>query len=870
MSNNQYKVGKYGQSASMAKSGLHWLAQAEADMDTLHFQLLSLTAASYGRVPQADSAAYWYSKTSGYLSVHPRLRRIITDDVCGYYMGQAYFLSRTGDLQQAFNYLQIAGELARKTGNRRLVAIIDNYIGNYFFQIRQYDQAAVYYQRALRGYKPGTVDQCWGYVILGNNDRAAQHLAAGLANLRRGQMMYSKLIAKQPQQRNVDFEIQASYYMAECLRASKQVDTAARAYRICLALHQQHYGPRGEFMAYSWLGLSHIARVKSNPWQALDFARRGSRASCYRLDAQASSADYIGTVVNEKTLYESLRLEGDIWWDEWIHQRKRPALAKAVQRYDLALTVAARLRRNLMPEESKFFLSTNVAPCIERALAGSFDLFQQTGMETDKNRLFTLMERHRTMALSDRLHEKYRMARAVPYLVIQREQSLRQQKLDLEKAAADTPPEALPDSIRKQLNYIRVESHAFLDSLEQAFPGYYALKYETRPVSVEYVQQQLPEQAGYLGYFVSDQFVIGFLITKTGSHVFRRQLPRHFSETVTHLWQSVRRDPGMFIYTGQNSATALHRTLIHPIENQLRSIERLITARDGLLHYIPFDLLTPSVSSTSYLGEQIAISYAYSAELTFARLDSLPTIPPRITGYAPYYQSIQTSDTLLPLRESLAEVRAWGGRILAGPEATKDTFIRAVKQSDVIVLATHAQADGQKSERSYVAFYPNGTDYRLRAVEIATLSLEQLKLVVLSACHGNAGVIQQSEGLLSLARAFRMAGCRTILTTSWSASDESTAALNTLFLQHLLRGLPTDLALQKARSDFRTDKRFRRWNHPYHWANFTLIGTPVTLYPASGEQTPVKWIGGLCLLCLTGAGFFFWRQLHLSKQAQAL
>ena len=64
----------------------------------------------------------------------------------------------------------------------------------------------------------------------------------------------------------------------------------------------------------------------------------------------------------------------------------------------------------------------------------------------------------------------------------------------------------------------------------------------------------------------------------------------------------------------------------------------------------------------------------------------------------------------------------------------------------------------------------------LHAVEVQTLNLFGTELVVLSACATGQGVIDYSEGLEGLPRAFFVAGAQNVLAALWSVGD--TAALN--------------------------------------------------------------------------------------------
>jgi CHAT domain-containing protein len=87
----------------------------------------------------------------------------------------------------------------------------------------------------------------------------------------------------------------------------------------------------------------------------------------------------------------------------------------------------------------------------------------------------------------------------------------------------------------------------------------------------------------------------------------------------------------------------------------------------------------------------------------------------------------------------------------------------------------------------------------LTAEAISMLPLEQLQLVVLSACETGAGDVADGEGVLGLQRAFHLAGARNVVASLWKVDDRATAVLMKLFYENCwTKGQPPIQALRDA------------------------------------------------------------------------
>lgn len=860
ISTNFYNQSQYLAGIRQVQAGLMLARQQRLTSDTLSFTYYGLLASMYSRLTMNDSAAHWYYQAEQLLRTNPGLVQLIPDQIEAYYYNEGIFYVRLGDQERAAEYIKKSVEMAGKLGDKRSKALSDLQLANYYFSIYQYRQAAIQYRIALDGFTPESVDACWGYALLGNCFRAGGQVAEGLRLLRTSQSKYTLLVTKDRSKQDASFVFESSYYLAKCEQAMNLDEAASGSYQTCIQTYQRLYGNRGELIAASWSGLAGIALKKNQFDKALGLAQKALLAATVQFsEIDPSQNPAPDDLKAGKALYEALRLKGKIRYRLYKSKGNPDQLEQAIQTFRVSLQVAQRLRRSFTQLESTYFFNEKIHPCLEDALEALFECQNQVHSAPPTTAVFELLQSYQAMSLTDALHQKAIKSETVPAQTLQLEQDLRQRLVATETQLINNLSDRDRTSIIDKLGSIRRRIYAFEDQLSDKYPRYHALKYTDDLLSVSELQQKLDNKTAYVSYFTGERFIYGFFATHSRVLIFRRVMTPAFTASVTGLRRALTYNPGMFEYEGQPAANQLFDYLISPIEPHLAPVRRLIIERDGILNNIPFEVLEAAGQPEAYLCKRFALSYSYSAKLTFTSPASITDAPLRPAGFAPY-----SADSLARgkdhgsyrlLRKSADEVWAAGGTVHINAQATKARFRQAIRQANLLHLATHATANDAQPAASAIGFYPDTPDSLLRASELVNLSLDHVRLVVLSACEGNTGVLRKAEGVLSLARAFRMAGCPTILTTTWSAHDETTAELVRLFYRRLYQGLPVDVALQQARLDYFGSPTYQRWGHPYHWANLTLIGNPDVSFPATG--LPMGWLAGLASVLLVGIVLFF-------------
>jgi len=111
---------------------------------------------------------------------------------------------------------------------------------------------------------------------------------------------------------------------------------------------------------------------------------------------------------------------------------------------------------------------------------------------------------------------------------------------------------------------------------------------------------------------------------------------------------------------------------------------------------------------------------------------------------------------------------------------------------------------------------------------------------------------------MSLARAFKYAGCERIIMTLWSVDEQSTMGITKAFYENLAKGESYGDALYKAKLQLKSKS-------PDKWAALVLIGDSNGSFPLKKRNSWITlclWtLGGLIIL---GLGYFLYsRKINL-------
>jgi CHAT domain-containing protein/tetratricopeptide (TPR) repeat protein len=368
------------------------------------------------------------------------------------------------------------------------------------------------------------------------------------------------------------------------------------------------------------------------------------------------------------------------------------------------------------------------------------------------------------------------------------------------------------------------------------------------------VQERLPDRTLLLDYWNGDQGSAVVVVSRERAAVVPIRADEKAVKTLVDTLAAGRSS------TWREQGAALGSRLLPPPE-WFDGVDRIFIVPDGALALVPFDVL--SVDSR-LIVERAAVTYMPTAALLLRDGAGSAWLPPwklQLRVFADPLINSGDRDAesharrLTASAEEAREVAGEiGGRALlhVGAENRK-AYLLGAERAPLLHLATHAMADSSAMERSHIVFSPSdgstNADY-LFLKEAYALRLDDVDLVVLSACDTERGRLIRGEGVQSFSRAFLAAGARSTVTTIWRVADEPTADFMQLFYHHLGRGEPRAEALRQAKLRFLRERSAVA--DPHYWAAFVLTGDgahpvprAITWTAVAGAAMTLVFVGSL-------------------------
>ncbi|MEL6673494.1 MAG: CHAT domain-containing protein [Bacteroidota bacterium] len=455
-------------------------------------------------------------------------------------------------------------------------------------------------------------------------------------------------------------------------------------------------------------------------------------------------------------------------------------------------------------------------------------------------------------------------------------------------------------TLQAELLLLETRFDSLLAILEKDYPAYYQIKFGDAPLPVTEAQRALNQDEALVSYFVGRQWIWILVLEQEKLRFFPAIIPD--SDTWPQPIEKFRAsltDPTVSLQDHHRMGYDLYDLFMDSVITGLSpNISKLVIIPDGSLGHLPIEnfITTPYSDSTGheplrYLMEDYQIHYGYSVSLWLTQKQKRAGQQPSrlFGGFAASYDqfsekmadSLSASQPMLaslvrsgeaPLPGAIREVSfiadLLGGEAYLGKEANEATFKSEAGKYRILHLAMHTLLADRNPLYSQFIFTPESDtteDNLLLAAELYQMKLPA-EMAVLSACNTGFGQVRRGEGVMSLSRAFTIAGCPSIIMSLWKVPDQTTEGIMRYFYEGLKEGKRKDEALHWAKKTYLERTQAVERKHPFYWAGFIAIGDmkPVDF---SHPLSPWIWIGGvLAVLVLAG---LWYRNVNQQKKQQA-
>lgn len=730
------------------------------------------------------------------------------------YLNLGLFLFETSEYQKSLDYLKKSAEMKKKFSLSDL-AMVYLSIATTYSKIDRYDDAQLHFKKCRE-------------ILISEN----------------GQNYY-----RLP-------ELYFEY--GQFLQINRNCDEALELYLEALSICKKNYGEKHSFTSRSYQLIGDIYFSQNDFQRALEYYQNSLISiteGFYNHDIFSNPP--IDSSIFNLRLLDNLKRKSSALEMLVLQQQQTPEKLKyldaGLETLELAVALITKIRNSYLTDESRLWLSENEKKTYMAGVRLAHKIFSITGDIGMMEKMYMLAGDAKARLLRDEITRNDLFhSSAIPDSLWQKQKELESLISANKKQVTDESLKESPDTVKisrlkDAIFTMKRESEKFSGEIKAMFPINHQLLERTKPMPVDEIRKRMKNDETIIDYYLCSadssgmRYLYIFLITSEHLTYHMVKLDSLFTGNAA-LIRDMNHDPGLQVegfpqYTG--ALNYMNNVLIKPLEAEFNG-KKLIIIPDEDISWLPFNafLVSPpgpgqtDYESLDYLIKKYVISSAYSSSLVFNDNRKRGS---RVDSFLPDYHGDNDSDfrSLKGAGEEISSVYRWfRGERFEGVRATETNFRRVLDGHSVIHMAMHSVPDTVTPEYSFLQFSAGGDslhDGKLFNYEIS-LSRTRSPLVVISACNSGTGRLYQSEGLMSIARSFMLAGSSSVVKTSWKINDETSAQIMAGFYRYLSKGEPVNEALRNARLDYLKSSS-PSFTCPYYWAAYEVLGgrSPVTV-----------------------------------------
>ncbi len=640
------------------------------------------------------------------------------------------------------------------------------------------------------------------------------------------------------------------YYLkgaeGELLLSLKKYQAAYDLYAEVYAYGKQQTNGQPDHLAAQLLAMGKCSYFLGDTAKAILETKQGLTESGYNL---SKPYDYEEVVSKEKPTI-GLNFLAQIYFDQWKSTSNKRLLDSISFYQTQAITAILNLQKSAREPASAAGIAQLFNSVLDASLSRCYHLHEATQKNEFIEAAFLVMEVQRDYTLKQavRMANIQKFGGALDSLLMQKQNLQTEVNFKEKQLLTEKVPEDL--SMQESLVLANEKIAKINQRIKNEFPKFYELNSATPILELNTLQGLLTENQTFVEYKETDKTVFMLKADNKTAHLIKVEKPENYHNLINGLLtQSKQRTPNKAVFT--KNAFDLYNLLIKPLS---KTNEELILVPDGLLTYVPFELLTTensqdySFAEMPYLIKNKQISYNFSATL-WHQLTETTIESKRLLALAPNFEALDEGNALVATRnftplifnqqEAKTISEATNGDLLENKEASWYNLNQKLADYSIFHFATHALTNDENSELSYLALSEKQKENDIDKLYVKDLYSLKMNadLVVLSACETGIGTLKKGEGIVSMGRGFTYAGAKAVITSLWSVNDKATADIMRLFYKNLGENMSKSSALRKAKLDYMLNQKNDALSSPFYWAPFVVYGdvTPIQLKNSWGS-----------------------------------
>jgi CHAT domain-containing protein/Tfp pilus assembly protein PilF len=776
----------------------------------------------YDDLGETDKALQLYKQAENYLLESKQSKNFLSD----VYVGMALIYFYSGDISKAEVYAEKAmekGLISYGEFNPNMTFVYTTY-ANILEAEGKYDESIALLEKNLK-IRTATYGELHRWTCETYYDLANAYVL--VKSYDKAEKYYKKAIEIGKKINSRQYLANARNFLAQLyIDREIHLDESERLLKVSLDTNIDIYGYKSDLIAENYLQLATVNKLKGDESLFLEYIKKSLEAANY-------NQDDLGAVIGPLQAVDALMLVSEWYSESYEKDHKIAHLIDSYELIDQKTSLIKHIQNNFSSDRSRIDFANKYREVFEMNLGICWLLYHETLEHKYLQKAFELSETNRNTTLLKGLQGiEYRAFGEIPKTKLELEHStkkaLEKIKMDIffEKNSSD-PDKEYYGSLLDERILLSNKLDSIYKDFYKNYPKFKTISSDKELLKIEDVQAKLDDDTQVITYFLGEQSLFSFNITKDSISLLRAD--------IADKLVNITNDFKNHLIKRENVDELSYDLFMYLLGQQLdRDKRNLVIVADNVLNYIPFEILRSS--DGSLLLDKYNISYNGSVRLfmelkkEFFKYDT----PQNWAGFAPSYDDKQI---LASSKEEISEIAALTNGIkFTGEDAIKENFMLHNKEYSILHFAMHARIDNENPLYNSLVF----EDSELTASEIYT-SNSKANLIVLSACNTGFGKIEKGEGVMSMARAFHFSGIPSILMSLWKVPDQETKTIMVDFYRYLKKGKSKSEALRMAKLRYLDKNEGSKLAHPYYWSGFVINGNTEPL-AINIVNSPWGWI----------------------------